>query len=118
MPSQILGMADDLTLTLGLQGFNALKLVPYGELQQVLPWLLRRLDENQASQQVSGRVVLTFASRGAPPTMPLPAYLNALTCMNIRTRWAPVLRRGLFFAKRCAGARFGRLVSPLECTFQ
>lgn len=40
-------MADDLTLTLGLQGFNALKLVPYGELQQVLPWLLRRLDENQ-----------------------------------------------------------------------
>lgn len=29
------------------QGFNALKLVPYGELQQVLPWLLRRLDENQ-----------------------------------------------------------------------
>ena len=50
VPSQILGMADDLTLTLGLQGFNALKLVPYGELQQVLPWLLRRLDENQASQ--------------------------------------------------------------------
>ena len=48
--TQILGMADDLTLTLGLQGFNALKLVPYGELQQVLPWLLRRLDENQASQ--------------------------------------------------------------------
>ena len=47
MLPQILGMADDLTLTLGLQGFNALKLVPYGELQQVLPWLLRRLDENQ-----------------------------------------------------------------------
>ena len=50
VPTQILGMADDLTLTLGLQGFNSLKLVPYGELQQVLPWLLRRLDENQASQ--------------------------------------------------------------------
>ena len=48
--TQILGMADDLTLTLGLLGFNALKLVPYGELQQVLPWLLRRLDENQVSK--------------------------------------------------------------------
>ena len=43
-------MADDLTLTRGLQGVNALKLVPYGGLQQVLPWLLRRLDENQVSK--------------------------------------------------------------------
>ena len=45
--AQILGMADDLTLSLGLAGLNSLKLVPYGELVQVLPWLLRRLDENQ-----------------------------------------------------------------------
>ena len=45
--AQILGMADDLTLSLGARGFNALKLVPYGKLEEVLPWLLRRLDENQ-----------------------------------------------------------------------
>lgn len=44
--AQILGMADDMTLTLGLKGFNALKLVPYGRFEQVMPWLLRRLDEN------------------------------------------------------------------------
>ena len=44
---QILGMADDLTLTLGLAGHNALKLVPFGRFGEVLPWLLRRLEENQ-----------------------------------------------------------------------
>jgi hypothetical protein len=45
--AQILGMADDLTLSLGLAGLNALKLVPFGHFSQVLPWLLRRLEENQ-----------------------------------------------------------------------
>eukprot|EP00308_Calcidiscus_leptoporus_P012109 CAMPEP_0119398132 /NCGR_PEP_ID=MMETSP1334-20130426/140687_1 /TAXON_ID=127549 /ORGANISM="Calcidiscus leptoporus, Strain RCC1130" /LENGTH=428 /DNA_ID=CAMNT_0007421987 /DNA_START=19 /DNA_END=1305 /DNA_ORIENTATION=+ len=45
--AQILGMADDLTHTLGLSGFNALKLVPFGSFEEVLPWLLRRLEENQ-----------------------------------------------------------------------
>ena len=44
--AQILGMADDLTLSLGLGGCNAHKLVPYGAFEEVLPWLLRRLDEN------------------------------------------------------------------------
>lgn len=44
--AQILGMADDVTFTLGLEGFNVLKLVPYGEIDDVMPWLLRRLDEN------------------------------------------------------------------------
>ena len=45
--AQILGMADDLTLSLGIDGFNAYKLVTYGRNEQVLPWLLRRLEENQ-----------------------------------------------------------------------
>jgi hypothetical protein len=44
--AQILGMADDLTLSLGLGGCNSHKLVPYGAFEEVLPWLLRRLDEN------------------------------------------------------------------------
>lgn len=45
--AQILGMADDLTLSLGLAGYNAHKLVPYGSFDEILPWLLRRLAENQ-----------------------------------------------------------------------
>ena len=44
--AQILGMADDLTLTMGLSGFNAHKLVPFGAFEEVLPWMLRRLEEN------------------------------------------------------------------------
>ena len=42
----ILGMADHLSCYLGLSGYNACKLVPYGEFEDVLPWLLRRLEEN------------------------------------------------------------------------
>ena len=45
--AQILGMADHLTCALGLSGHNACKLVPYGDFDDVLPWLLRRLEENQ-----------------------------------------------------------------------
>lgn len=45
--AQILGMADDLTFSLGLGGFNACKLVPFGDFGEVLPWLLRRLEENR-----------------------------------------------------------------------
>ncbi len=45
--AQIKGMADDLTLSLALGGHNALKLVPFGAVGDVLPWMLRRLEENQ-----------------------------------------------------------------------
>lgn len=44
--AQILGMADDMTLSLGMEGFNSYKLMSYGALDDVLPWLLRRLEEN------------------------------------------------------------------------
>jgi len=47
--AQILGMADDLTFSLGLGGYNALKLVPFGAFEEVLPWMLRRLEENQSA---------------------------------------------------------------------
>jgi hypothetical protein len=38
--------ADHLTLTLGIDGFNAHKLVPFGKIDEVLPWMVRRLEEN------------------------------------------------------------------------
>jgi len=31
---------------LGLSDFNALKLVCYGDFEEILPWLVRRLHEN------------------------------------------------------------------------
>eukprot|EP00208_Stichococcus_sp_RCC1054_P008703 CAMPEP_0206151982 /NCGR_PEP_ID=MMETSP1473-20131121/39090_1 /ASSEMBLY_ACC=CAM_ASM_001109 /TAXON_ID=1461547 /ORGANISM="Stichococcus sp, Strain RCC1054" /LENGTH=596 /DNA_ID=CAMNT_0053549535 /DNA_START=1925 /DNA_END=3715 /DNA_ORIENTATION=+ len=43
---QLLGMADHLTFTLGLNGYRANKLVTYGHIKDVLPWLIRRAQEN------------------------------------------------------------------------
>eukprot|EP00195_Chlamydomonas_chlamydogama_P012380 CAMPEP_0202907550 /NCGR_PEP_ID=MMETSP1392-20130828/43042_1 /ASSEMBLY_ACC=CAM_ASM_000868 /TAXON_ID=225041 /ORGANISM="Chlamydomonas chlamydogama, Strain SAG 11-48b" /LENGTH=585 /DNA_ID=CAMNT_0049596507 /DNA_START=23 /DNA_END=1777 /DNA_ORIENTATION=+ len=43
---QLLGMADHLTLTLGSHGYKAFKYVPYGTVQEVVPYLLRRAQEN------------------------------------------------------------------------
>jgi proline dehydrogenase len=49
MFAQILGLCDHLTFNLSLNGYNAYKLVPYGSFQELYPWLLRRLDENQVA---------------------------------------------------------------------
>jgi hypothetical protein len=43
---QIMGMCDHVTAALGLAGYNAHKLVLFGEFRDLFPWLLRRLDEN------------------------------------------------------------------------
>lgn len=43
----IMGMCDNVTLALGLSGYDALKLVLFGEFDEIYPWLLRRLDENR-----------------------------------------------------------------------
>jgi len=50
--AQLLGMADHLTFTLGSSGFKAYKYVPYGPVSEVLPYLIRRAQEN--SDALSG----------------------------------------------------------------
>mmetsp|Transcript_29377 Transcript_29377/g.57234 ORF Transcript_29377/g.57234 Transcript_29377/m.57234 type:complete len:367 (+) Transcript_29377:2-1102(+) len=45
--AQILGLCDNLGHALGDAGYNANKLVLFGDFEEVFPWLLRRLDENQ-----------------------------------------------------------------------
>ena len=43
----IMGMSDHLTIGLGLEGYNALKLVLFGDFDEIYPWLIRRLEENR-----------------------------------------------------------------------
>jgi len=43
---QLLGMADHLTFTLGVNGYKAYKYVPYGPIEEVVPYLIRRTQEN------------------------------------------------------------------------
>jgi len=45
--AQLLGMSDNLTYALGKRSFQAYKYVPYGEVQEVIPYLLRRAQENR-----------------------------------------------------------------------
>lgn len=43
--AQIMGMCDHLTLALGTAGYNVHKLVLFGAFGDIMPWMLRRLDE-------------------------------------------------------------------------
>jgi len=39
-------MSDDLTIPLGKNGYHVYKYVPYGKVQEVIPYMLRRAQEN------------------------------------------------------------------------
>lgn len=44
--AQIMGMCDNVTLALAAAGYNSHKLALYGDFGEIVPWLLRRMDEN------------------------------------------------------------------------
>ncbi|QJX47647.1 proline dehydrogenase [Hymenobacter taeanensis] len=46
--AQLYGMSDNLTYNLANAGYNTAKYVPYGPVEAVMPYLLRRADENTA----------------------------------------------------------------------
>lgn len=53
--SQLLGMSDHISYNLSLAGYNVAKYVPYGPVEEVLPYLLRRAQENTSVKGQTGR---------------------------------------------------------------
>ena len=56
--AQLYGMSDNLSYNLANAGYNTAKYVPYGPVEAVMPYLLRRADENTAISGQSSREFL------------------------------------------------------------
>jgi proline dehydrogenase len=53
--SQLLGMSDHISYNLSLNGYNVAKYVPYGPIKDVMPYLIRRAQENTSVKGQTGR---------------------------------------------------------------
>ncbi|MDL2256484.1 proline dehydrogenase family protein [Parabacteroides sp. OttesenSCG-928-G06] len=53
--SQLLGMSDNISFNLSHEGYNVTKYVPYAPVRDVLPYLIRRAEENTSVKGQTGR---------------------------------------------------------------
>ena len=53
--SQLLGMSDHISYNAAKEGYNVAKYVPYGPIKELLPYLIRRAEENTSIAGQMGR---------------------------------------------------------------
>jgi proline dehydrogenase len=53
--AQLLGMSDHISFNVAHGGYNVAKYVPYGPVKEVMPYLLRRAQENTSVAGQMGR---------------------------------------------------------------
>lgn len=53
--SQLYGMSDHITFNLAANGYNAAKYMPFGRVREVIPYLIRRAEENSSVKGQTGR---------------------------------------------------------------
>ncbi|MEZ4686357.1 MAG: proline dehydrogenase family protein [Bacteroidia bacterium] len=61
--SQLLGMSDNISFNLGHAGYNTAKYLPYGPVKAVMPYLIRRADENTSVAGQAGREPADFEGK-------------------------------------------------------
>ncbi|MDY0200094.1 MAG: proline dehydrogenase family protein [Tenuifilaceae bacterium] len=60
--SQLLGMSDNISFMLGHLGYNVTKYIPYGPVREVMPYLIRRAQENTSVKGQTGRELSLISS--------------------------------------------------------
>ncbi len=60
--SQLFGMSDNISFNLASEGYNVAKYIPYGPVRDVMPYLIRRAEENTSVAGQTGRELKLITS--------------------------------------------------------
>jgi proline dehydrogenase len=77
--SQLYGMSDNISFNLALQRYNIAKYIPYGPVRKVLPYLIRRAEENSSVAGQTDRELKLILSELKRRKAQHPSHLEKMT---------------------------------------